>query len=126
SGRRSARPTWLAAVRAELFFFLPTAAGIMKTGMKATVRRLVALAGALAAMSVVRPAAVHAQAITTGTIEVHVTDETKAVLPGVSVTLTNPDTGLIRNGVSDARGVFQFLNLPVANNYDDEVELAGF
>jgi carboxypeptidase family protein/TonB-dependent receptor-like protein len=98
----------------------------MKTGMKATIRRLVALAGAFAAMSVVRPAAVHGQAITTGTIEVHVTDETKAVLPGVSITLTNPDTGLTRNGVSDAHGVFQFLNVPVGNNYDLKVELSGF
>ena len=90
--------------------------GVMTIRMKATVTGLAALALALAVMPALGPVTVQAQAITTGTIEVRITDETKAVLPGVTVTVTNPDTGLTRNGVSDARGIFQFLNVPLGNN----------
>src|SRR5512140_1115321 len=72
------------------------------------------------------PRAASAQAITTGMVEIHITDETKAVLPGVAVTITNVDTGLTRNGVTDARGLFQFLNMPLGNNYDVKMELTGF
>jgi Carboxypeptidase regulatory-like domain/TonB-dependent Receptor Plug Domain len=98
----------------------------MKIGMMAIVGRLGALAVAWSAIAATGIAAVYAQAITTGTIEVHVTDETKAVLPGVTVTITNPDTGLMRSGVSDERGVFQFLNVPVGNTYDVKLDLSGF
>ncbi len=86
-------------------------------------RTAVAIGAALAALA---PRAGLAQAITTGTIEVRITDETKSIMPGVTVTLRNPDTGLTRTGVSDARGVFQFLTVPVANNYELKAELQGF
>lgn len=66
-----------------------------------------------------------AQLSTTGTIEVRVTDESKGVLPGVTLTLTNPTTGFSRNAVSNDRGVFQFLLVPVGDNYELRSELTG-
>jgi outer membrane receptor for ferrienterochelin and colicin len=91
-----------------------------------TGRVSVRVAGALIIAWGLVPASAFGQATTTGTIEVRVRDDTKAVLPGATLTLTNPDTGLTRTGVSDARGVFQFLLVPIGDNYELKAELFGF
>lgn len=61
-----------------------------------------------------------------GSIGGTTTDQSGAVLPGVTVTLSNPGTiGGNRVGVTDARGAFQFLRL-VPGRYRVKAELAGF
>src|SRR6266487_876132 len=64
----------------------------------------------LVAMVVIAPAAAHAQA-TTGTISGTVTDQSKAVLPGVTVVVRNTETGATRPLVTDERGGFRALSL---------------
>src|SRR5258705_253474 len=54
-----------------------------------------------------------------------VTDETKAVLPGATVTAANIATGGQNLGVSDERGEFRLLNLP-PGKYKVTAELSGF
>ena len=48
---------------------------------------------------------------TNGTISGTVTDESKAVLPGVTVQVKNVETGATRTLVTDDRGGFRALNL---------------
>jgi Carboxypeptidase regulatory-like domain/TonB dependent receptor len=80
--------------------------------------------GFLLALLLAVPYAAHAQA-TTGTISGIVTDESKAVLPGVSVVVRNVETGATRTLVSDDRGGFRALNL-VPGVYAVSAELSGF
>src|ERR671913_887729 len=54
-----------------------------------------------------------------------VTDESGAVLPGVSVTATQTQTGFTRTDVTDATGSYVMPNLPVGP-YRLEVSLQGF
>src|ERR1700704_2276645 len=70
------------------------------------------------------PAPAFSQA-TTGTISGVVTDDTKAVLPGVSVQVTNVETGAARTLVTDERGGFRALNL-APGLYSVSAELQGF
>jgi hypothetical protein len=65
------------------------------------------------------------QQMGTGTIDGRIVDATGAVLPGVSVTLTNADTGLARTVVTDENGRFRIPLLPVGP-YVLTAELAGF
>ena len=46
-----------------------------------------------------------------GTITGNVNDSTGAALPGVSVQARNTDTGVVKNAVTDERGVFVFSDL---------------
>jgi hypothetical protein len=62
---------------------------------------------------------------TTATISGTVRDAQQAVLPGVSVTVRNVDTGLSRAVVTDSSGVYRFAALPIGR-YELEAELAGF
>jgi hypothetical protein len=62
---------------------------------------------------------------TTGSISGVVSDESAAVLPGVSIVATQVDTGLRRYQVSDATGHFQLLNLN-PGRYTVAAELTGF
>ena len=57
------------------------------------------------------PASLAAQAVT-GTILGAVTDDTGAILPGATVTITHTDTGLVRTVVSDSAGEFTAPSLP--------------
>src|SRR5258706_7317370 len=66
-----------------------------------------------------------AQGRAEGAISGTVTDETKAVLPGVSVTAVNPATGFTREAVTDAEGNFNLVALPPAP-YDVVASLTGF
>ena len=61
----------------------------------------------------------------TGTIDGTVVDQSGALLPGVTVTLTEADTGAQRVAVTDANGLFSAPVLPVGV-YNLTAELAGF
>ena len=68
-----------------------------------------------------------AQAQTTaGTVLGTVSDTAGAVVPGVTVTLTNQDTGFIRETISDDRGDFEFAVVQAPNTYTLSAELPGF
>jgi hypothetical protein len=54
-----------------------------------------------------------------------VTDESGAVLPGVTVTMTQTDTGFVRTVVTDAGGAYLIPNLPTGP-YRLEVALHAF
>src|SRR4051812_31728269 len=62
---------------------------------------------------------------TTGTITGVVTDQTGAVLPGVTVTVKNTDTGFQRVVVTNETGTYNASLLPIGP-YDVTFELAGF
>ncbi|HET9706313.1 MAG TPA: TonB-dependent receptor [Vicinamibacterales bacterium] len=62
---------------------------------------------------------------TTGTLIGKIVDEQGAVIPGATVSATNPATGFNRVAVSDAEGIYRLNALPVGD-YDLIVELAGF
>ncbi len=62
----------------------------------------------------------------TGTILGNVTDPSGAAVPGAMVTLRNPDTGLNRRTSTDSTGSFEFLVVPVGDNYVVDVEASGF
>ena len=60
-----------------------------------------------------------------GAIEGTVTDESGAVLPGVSVTVRNTGTGVVRETQTDAGGVYRAPLLPVGS-YEVTAVLNGF
>ena len=62
---------------------------------------------------------------TTGSISGTVADESKSVLPGVTITVTNVGTGLERVQVSDTDGRYRILDLP-PGQYTVKAELSGF
>ena len=63
--------------------------------------------------------------VTTGTISGVVQDSSGAVIPGVSVTVKNLDTGTARSVTTDERGRYTAPNLTLGN-YEIEGELTGF
>ena len=62
----------------------------------------------------------------TGTITGVVKDQSEATVADASVTIRNPDTGLRRTVKTDSTGLYEFLSVPVGENYSIEVEAAGF
>lgn len=60
-----------------------------------------------------------------GSLTGTVTDESGAVIPGVSVTAANAGTGLTRSTVTNERGSYLITSLPVGQ-YTITVELPGF
>ena len=62
---------------------------------------------------------------TTGTITGTTTDQSGAVLPGVSVTLKNTDTGIVRTVVTNEAGLYTASLLPIGQ-YEVVFELQGF
>ncbi len=62
---------------------------------------------------------------TTGTISGTALDESKAILPGVTVTVTNQATQVSRTIVTDERGRYRALNL-APGTYQVAADLAGF
>src|SRR5436190_21121973 len=54
-----------------------------------------------------------------------VRDESGAVLPGVEVTVTQSDTGVARNTITNETGTYVLSNLPVGP-YRLEASLPGF
>src|SRR5262249_14850189 len=71
-------------------------------------------------------AATFAQSVASGTIEGSVRDQSSAVLPGVTITLTSPQlqVGQVVQ-VSDSAGAYKFVDLP-AGTYRLKAELQGF
>jgi hypothetical protein len=55
-----------------------------------------------------------------------VTDNSGAVLPGVSVTLRNLDTGLVRTAVTSDQGKYYFPTVPPTGTWTLTAELSGF
>ena len=66
-----------------------------------------------------------AQAVSTAQINGTVRDPDGLALPGVTVTVTQTDTGLMRTAVTDEAGSYVLQNLPVGP-YRFEASLAGF
>src|SRR5687767_8337146 len=83
-----------------------------------------ALLGFLLSLSIASAAAAQGQAIN-GTIEGSVVDESGGVLPGVTVTVTNTDTGDERVVITNESGVFRAPLLPLGS-YRVAAELQGF
>jgi carboxypeptidase family protein len=77
-------------------------------------------------MSIVGVSTAFAQSVSSGTIEGTVKDESNAVLPGVTVTVTSPalQVGQLVQ-VSDSAGNYKFVDLP-AGTYRLSAELPGF
>jgi len=63
--------------------------------------------------------------VDTATIEAIALDQSKAPLPGVTVTVTRPETGYTFVGVTDSTGTARFLSL-APGNYAVEFALEGF
>src|SRR5262245_21293996 len=84
-------------------------------------RTMVALVTMLALVTGVAAA----QGTAEGTISGTVADQTKAVLPGVVVTATNPATGFMREATTDAAGNFVLAALP-PGTYAVAAALTGF
>ena len=62
---------------------------------------------------------------TTGSILGVVYDQSQAVLPGVAITITHPDTGLQRESVTDDEGRYVIAQLKVGS-YTVQAQLPGF
>src|SRR5678816_4861716 len=63
--------------------------------------------------------------LSTAQLSGRVTDESGAVLPGVTVTATQTDTGFVRNDVTDGSGADNLSHLPTGP-YRLEAALQGF
>src|SRR5947209_17056074 len=83
------------------------------------IRRLSSLV-CLVLLSVL-PAIAQTQASISGVVH----DSTGAVIPGVTVTVTNPATNFNRSAISNEAGVYNFPSLQ-PGQYDIKVELPGF
>jgi hypothetical protein len=56
----------------------------------------------------------------------NVTDMSTGVISGVTITITNPDTGLRRTTTTDNLGNYLVSQLPVGSNYQISAEMEGF
>src|SRR5262249_25212705 len=54
-----------------------------------------------------------------------VSDATGALIPGVTVTATNTQTGIVTTAISNETGIYQFAALE-PGNYKVNAELSGF
>lgn len=90
-------------------------------------KRSVATALALgAAIVLLSPGPAMAQTdVTTGRIAGQVLDDSGQALPGVSVEAKSKGTGLTLSQVTDTRGLYRILNVPVGT-YDVKAQLSGF
>ena len=77
------------------------------------------------ALMCVMLAAVAAAQSGNSTLQGKVVDAQKASLPGASVTIANPSTGLTRETTSDASGAFAFPGMP-PGTYALTVSMQGF
>ncbi len=83
-------------------------------------------AGALVAALALAAGSAHAQSqAVNGTIEGTIKDASGGLLPGVTVTVHNTDTGAERVVVTDANGLYRAPLLPLGT-YQVTAELAGF
>jgi hypothetical protein len=63
--------------------------------------------------------------VITATLVGRVTDQTNAVVPGVTITILNQSTGFKRSVLSDSNGDYVLASIP-AGNYQVTAELTGF
>src|SRR4051812_23705328 len=99
------------------------AGGALMTGK---IRRWMPRALVVAALFALLPGVAFAQSqAVNGTIEGTVKDASGGLLPGVTVTVLNTDTGAQRVLVSDANGLYRAPLLPLGS-YQVTAELAGF
>lgn len=84
-----------------------------------------ATAAGLAAAVLLHAPALAQNRATTAEITGRMEDATGGVLPGVAVTVTNRDDGLVRTGLSDGAGAYAVALLP-PGVYDVEAVLDGF
>lgn len=82
-------------------------------GLLAAIVAVLSLGGAAAAQS------------TYSAIDGTVVDQQQGLLPGVTVTVANEETGFMRTGVTNERGRYRIGNLP-PGRYAIKVELTGF
>ncbi|HYK59964.1 MAG TPA: carboxypeptidase-like regulatory domain-containing protein [Bryobacteraceae bacterium] len=61
----------------------------------------------------------------TGTISGAVTDSSGAIVPNISITITNKSTGTVRTGVTNSNGLYSVPAL-LPGEYEARVESAGF
>ena len=87
-------------------------------------RRAVALACLILVCALTAAMPAGAQSAT-GSIEGSVVDQSAAVMPGVTITVTSRETGAIRSLVTDDQGLFRAPLLPVGG-YTVAAELSGF
>src|SRR5262249_29302222 len=81
---------------------------------------------AMICIAVVSAGVAFAQSVSSGTIEGTAKDESNAILPGVTITLTSPQLQVGElTQVSDASGNYKFVDLP-AGTYRLKAELSGF
>src|SRR5437588_869179 len=66
------------------------------------------------------------QAEVTGTVSGTVSDPSGAAVGDANITLQNADTGLVRRVKTDNSGRFEFLSVPVGENYSVQVQAPGF
>jgi outer membrane receptor protein involved in Fe transport len=78
---------------------------------------------ALLALALASPMAF---AQTSGSVSGTVTDETGAVVPGVSVEISGPDLQGVRTSITDAQGRYRFLNIPAGDGYKVTATMSGF
>src|SRR4051794_22197005 len=81
------------------------------------------LAAAIVALTLAVPASAQ---VSTFDLSGTALDQSSAVLPGATVTLRNTKTGLTRTEVTDERGRYHFIALPVVGEYSVKIELPGF
>ncbi|MGH2400805.1 MAG: carboxypeptidase-like regulatory domain-containing protein, partial [bacterium] len=79
----------------------------------------------LAAISVLLGSALAWAQLSTAQLSGRITDESGAVLPGATVTVTQTDTGVTRADVTDGNGSYVLPNLPLGP-YRLDVSLQGF
>src|SRR5262249_25206018 len=84
-----------------------------------------ALALALLLSGVIPRASAQTVTATTGAINGIVTDSTKALLPGVTVTLSGPSLMGVQTVVTDHEGAYRFSAVP-RGDYRLTFELSGF
>lgn len=94
-------------------------------GVEACSRRILAVVLAVFAMLAGGGIAPASAQIADAVIEVVAQDQSDAVLPGVTATVTRPDTGYTQSNVTDTTGTARFIALQ-PGAYTVTVELSGF
>ncbi|MGH9723276.1 MAG: carboxypeptidase-like regulatory domain-containing protein, partial [Bryobacteraceae bacterium] len=77
------------------------------------------------AFSLLAPALLTAQSKTTADLSGTVRDASEALVPDTKITVTNPETGLVRETRSDAEGHYRVVLLP-PGTYEIRAEKQGF
>lgn len=93
--------------------------------MNGTRHRPAVLGLVLVAVLLAGPPAPAQTDITTGRIVGQVVDEDGQPLPGASIEARNPATGLAMAAVTDARGLYRIVNVPIGR-WDVSASLPGF